>query len=154
MNMTYYLDPTQDNGAALVRRRLTGNIVMLNLLRFRDIAVYSEFPDLAPPSPISGYEAYQRYMDHTLPYLTESGGSILYAGQGGTYFVSPADQGWDMVLLIRQTSLESLFSFAANPDYLEGTGHRTAALLDSRILPLTDIPRVQDSASNMNTRSS
>ena len=138
MNESCYLDPTQENGAALVQRQISGNIVMLNLLRFRDVADYSDFPELAPSTPISGREAYQKYMNHTLPFLTETGGSVIYSGLGGRYFVGPVDQGWDMALLIQQSSLESFFNFAQHPEYLAGIGHRTAALLDSRILPLED----------------
>ena len=111
---------------------------MLNLLRFKSVADYSQYPELAPEVPISGEDAYRKYMAHTLPFLTESGGSILYAGKGGQYFVGPADQGWDMVVLIRQESLESFFNFATHTDYQAGIGHRAAALEDSRILPLED----------------
>jgi len=40
---------------------------MLNLLRFREVADYRATPALAPPAPISGADAFQRYIDHTLP---------------------------------------------------------------------------------------
>jgi hypothetical protein len=36
---------------------------MLNLLRFREWADYSKFPDAAPDGPISDAQAYDRYMD-------------------------------------------------------------------------------------------
>jgi hypothetical protein len=42
------------------------------------------------------------------------------------------------VLLIRQSSLEAFFAFASDPEYLAGVGHRTAALEDSRLLPLVE----------------
>jgi hypothetical protein len=32
-------------------------------------------------------------------------------------------------------------AFAGHPAYLAGLGHRTAALEDSRLLPLTALPR-------------
>jgi hypothetical protein len=56
---------------------------MLNLLRFRDIADYSETPELMPSESISGAEAYQKYIDHTLPFLKESGGDSVFLGKGG-----------------------------------------------------------------------
>ena len=43
-----YIDPTDENGAALFRRQIGGEVVMLNLLRFRSVADYTGFPDLAP----------------------------------------------------------------------------------------------------------
>jgi hypothetical protein len=43
-----YIDPTDENGAALFRRQISGEVVMLNLLRFRPVADYTDFPNLAP----------------------------------------------------------------------------------------------------------
>jgi hypothetical protein len=111
---------------------------MLNLLRFREIADYSGFPDLAPPESISGSAAYDRYVRHTLPFLAASGGSVGFYGTGGHTFVGPPDESWDRVMLIRQANLEAFFAFASDPEYLAGVGHRTAALEDSRLLPLVE----------------
>ena len=73
---TVYLDATQESGRDFVMRRMQGEIVMLNLLRFREVADYAATPELAPSNPISGAEAFQRYIDHTLPYLRETGGDL------------------------------------------------------------------------------
>lgn len=43
-----YLEPTQRAGKIFTQRGLEGGIVMLNLLRFREIADYSANPELAP----------------------------------------------------------------------------------------------------------
>ena len=83
--MTAYLEPTQDSGRAFFLRGIVGNVVMLNLLRLRDIADYSDYPHLAPPRPISGSQAYERYMAHTMPFLTSSGGEVLFYGEGGQW---------------------------------------------------------------------
>jgi hypothetical protein len=40
-------------------------------------------------------------------------------------------------MLIRQSSIDSFMAFADNPDYLAGLGHRRAALVESRLLPMT-----------------
>ena len=53
---------------------------MLNLLRFRDRADYTAFPDLAPEGSITGAQAYALYFDHTLPYLEAVGGSVEFVG--------------------------------------------------------------------------
>jgi hypothetical protein len=42
-------------------------------------------------------------------------------------------------MLVRQTSIEKFIGFANRQDYLNGIGHRTAALEDSRLLPLSAI---------------
>ena len=133
-----YLEPTQESGRAFFSRKISGPVVMLNLLRFRATADYSATPHLAPPTPISGREAYQRYVAHTLPHLTGSGGALTFFGNGGAFLIGPPDERWDAAMLIRQDSVESFFAFASNPAYLAGMGHRTAALEDSRLLPLVE----------------
>ncbi len=40
------------------------------------------------------------------------------------------------VMLISQASVGDFFAFAADAGYLAGIGHRTAALEDSRLLPV------------------
>lgn len=134
--MAAYLEPTPESGRAFVTRAMTSSVVMLNLLRFRAVADYSAHPDLAPEAPISGAEAYDRYMAHTLPYLRDSGGELLFFGEGGTFLIGPTDERWDRVMLVRQSSVSAFMAFAANEAYLSGIGHRTAALEDSRLLPL------------------
>ncbi len=134
-----FIEPTQEAGAALYARNLIGEIVMLNLLRFREIADYSANPELAPENEISGSAAYQKYIEHTLPLLRESGGEIVLLGKGGKFFIGPQDEQWDLVMIIRQKSLSDFISFAGNEEYMAGIGHRTAALLDSRLLPISEI---------------
>lgn len=132
-----YLEPTQESGREFFTRGISGSVVMLNLLRFRDVADYSDSPALAPTVPISGEAAFQLYMEHTLPFLESSGGEVLFYGKGGAFLIGPVDECWDAAMLVRQSSLASFLAFASNPDYLAGMGHRLAALEDSRLLPLT-----------------
>ena len=135
-----YIEPTQEAGRRFVQRGLAGPVVMLNLLKFREIADYSAHPELAPSRPISGAEAFDRYVRHTLPYLRESGGDVPFLGAGGAFLIGPADERWDMAMLVRQASVASFLSFAGNERYLAGLGHRTAAIADSRLLPLSEMP--------------
>jgi hypothetical protein len=67
-----------------------------------------------------------------------SGGELVLLGSGGQYFIGPSDEQWDVVMLVRQHSVESFIAFASNPEYLAGIGHRTAAISDSRLLPIVE----------------
>lgn len=42
-------------------------------------------------------------------------------------------------MLIRQKSVSDFVAFASNQKYLAGIGHRTAAVEDSRLLPLVEV---------------
>src|SRR5215510_12571743 len=133
-----YLEPTQEAGRAFFQRGIAGPVVMLNLLRFRAVADYAANPELAPAAPISGAAAFDRYIAHTLPYLRESGGELLFLGEGGAFLIGPPGERWDCAMLVRQSSVQSFMAFANHAGYLAGLGHRTAALEDSRLLPLVE----------------
>ncbi|MBN8680810.1 MAG: DUF1330 domain-containing protein [Chitinophagales bacterium] len=133
-----YLMPTQEAGRKFVMRQIEGSIIMLNLLRFRDTADYSDSPELMPKEPISGKQAYQLYIEHTLPFLTKSGGEILFMGEAQDFLIGPTTERWDLVLLVKQNSVNSFIAFESDKDYMKGIGHRTAALSDSRLLPIIE----------------
>lgn len=134
--MAYHY-PTQDAGRRFVTSGRAGAILMLNLIRLRTVADYAADPDLAPPAPISGREAYDRYVAHTLPFLSESGGGLEMMAAGGNWLVGPDDERWDIVMLVRQKDMATFLAFEQNEAYLAGIGHRTAAAEDTRLLPLT-----------------
>jgi uncharacterized protein (DUF1330 family) len=117
----------------------TGPVVMLNLLRFRKIADYSQSPELAPAAPISGEAAYMKYLALTEPRMKARGGAVLYLGKSGPFVIGPHDEKWDMVLLAQWPSLKSLAASPSDPAYLAIAGHRTAALEDSRLLPSVQV---------------
>ena len=131
-----YISPTPESIAAFTQRGMAGPIRMLNLLRFRDVADYSDFPDLAPDEPISGAEAYQIYSAHTIPLLTEVGGKAIFMGTGGPLLIGPSEARWDQVLIIEYPDIAAFVTMTQNPQYHAGAGHRTAALADSRLLPI------------------
>lgn len=134
-----YIHPTQEAGHKLFTRGIAGPVVMLNLLRCRDIADYSKHESIAPENSISGREAFDLYISHTKPHLSRSGGEILFLGESCDFFIGPEDEKWDLVMLIRQKSLDAFLGFASNEDYLKGVGHREAAIIDSRLLPIVEM---------------
>lgn len=131
-----YLQPEDANVIRLMQRNVVGPIVMLNLLKLRTTADYSDHPELDPGEPISGRAAYAKYVNHTMPFLHESGGDLLYLGSGDRYLIGPVDEGWDLVMMVEQRSVQAFLDFATNADCMAGLGHRDAAVADSRILPL------------------
>ncbi len=131
-----YLYPTYEAGRDLMLKNIQGAIVNLNLIRLKEIADYSEFPEIAPASKISGYEAFMLYIDLAKPFVEQGGGEILFIGKGDRFLIGPQDEQWDICMLIRQRNVSDFFAFEQNSDYMKITGHRSAAILDSRLLPL------------------
>lgn len=132
-----HLEPTQSAGRRFIERGIEGNVYMLNLLRFRDVADYSATPELAPDTPISGAAAFDHYIQHTLPLLRASGGELIFVGEGGSFLIGPEDERWDLAMIVRQHDVQSFLAFASHNEYLAGIGHRVAAIENARLLPLT-----------------
>jgi uncharacterized protein (DUF1330 family) len=137
--LTQYLNPTDESGKQLFSKGIEGEVVMLNLLRFKDVADYSQSPDLAPEKSITGKAAYQIYIDQTSPFLAKSVGEVMFLGQCDHFFIGPMAEKWDLMMLIKQKSLNSFLAFASDPQYQKVLGHRAAALIDSRLLPMEAI---------------
>ena len=138
--MDKYVDPNLESGKRFYQEfHDRGKIVMLNLLKFRPKADYSNLKHLKPEKEISGEEAYQLYLDNTLPELKKVGSKIIYYGKGKHFLIGPESEKWDAILMVEHQSVMKFMEFAQNKDYLKTAGHRTAALEDSRLLPTTEM---------------
>jgi uncharacterized protein (DUF1330 family) len=103
---------------------------MLNLLRFKDRA-----DGLLESEGISGAEAYARYAAETQHHLERVGGEVLWAGACDRALIGPTDGEWDVAAVVRYPSRSAFLEMVADPDYIQTSQIRTAALADSRLLP-------------------
>ena len=138
-----FLSVSDAAGAAFFGRGIVGPVVMLNLLRFHAEADYAADPGLAGER-CSGRTAFDRYVAHTLPFLRDSGGELLLLADGGPWLIGPPGETWDLAMLVRQASLDSFMAWNSDAAYLAGLGHRTAAVADSRLLPLVALPNERE----------
>ncbi|MEM8524418.1 MAG: DUF1330 domain-containing protein [Bacteroidota bacterium] len=137
MNQSTYVHPSPKAGQQFyLEHHGKGQIVMLNLLKFRAIADYIDAPHLAPKAEISGAAAYQLYAKYTLPLLEKAGSKTLFFGKCSPFMIGPEAEKWDAMLLVQHESAERFIAFAQDEEYLKIAGHRTAALEDSRLLPM------------------
>lgn len=129
------VEPTPAQLAALEKLDADRPVIMLNLVRFREVADYSDRPDLAPEEPISGAKAYQRYSATAQGALNEIGGSVEHFRRCGPIFIGPEGEQWDVMLTVRYPNPTAFRTMLDNPAYVEAAAHRTAALADSRLIP-------------------
>lgn len=108
-------------------------IIMVNLLRFRDRAIY---PD--GQSDCSGRKAYERYSEIALKKLSEIGAQVIFMAGVRGELIAPPDEKWDEVLMVKYPSAQAFLSMLAMKDYLDATVHRSAALEDSRLIATTE----------------
>ena len=134
--MKTYIKANQEAAKRFFTSEASRPVTMLNLLRFRKTADYSKHPELAPDHDISGQEAYQKYIQSALPLLLKVGSRLIYSGNTAEFLIGPSEEKWDLVLLVEHPNRAIFMSFATDEEYLKIEGHRTAALEDSRLLPI------------------
>ena len=109
-------------------------VVMLNLLRFHDQAAYAG-TDQA--EPCSGREAYKRYSQTSLQTIAAVGGRVIFGGKAHEALIGPQEERWHQAFLVQYPSPAAFRAMMAMPQYQACVHHRTAALADSRLIPLS-----------------
>jgi uncharacterized protein (DUF1330 family) len=107
-------------------------VVMVNLLRYRERAVY---PPGTVTDAVTGRQAYERYSQLTIPHLRKVGARPIWRADARGSLFAPEGETWDEVILVRYPSRAAFARMISNPDYQAGSVHRTAALQDSRLIP-------------------
>lgn len=108
-------------------------VVMLNLLKFRGLADYPE-----PRAGVSGREAYLEYGRGAIRCIHAVGGELVWSGEPTGVLIGPDDEQWDEVLLVRYPSLDAFLEMINSPEYKKIVHHRTAAIDDSRLVPMLE----------------
>lgn len=131
------INPSRADLAAFATRMPSDTpILMLNLLRFHEQALY---PAQAGHAPCSGRQAYARYSRTALAKVREVGGEVQLMAEAHMALIAPPGEHWDQLLLVRYPSAAAFLAMLADPDYQAATEHRSAALADSRLVGTTPL---------------
>jgi uncharacterized protein (DUF1330 family) len=123
------IEPTAEQLEQLAGSDHGGPVVMINLLRFKDVADGIDSQD-----GISGAEAYGRYADGVASHLQRVGARVLLAASAQQSVIGPEPGEWDLVLAVQYPSRAAFLQMVSDPDYLAVHAHRAAALADSRLI--------------------
>ena len=97
MDIERVIHPSQAEIDAFAQQSVSSKpIVMLNLLRFRELADYAGAD--VDPGPISGRAAYERYSRAVVKLLWRTGGWLLWAGSVRTNLIAPSYEQWSRSL--------------------------------------------------------
>ncbi|MEM8877647.1 MAG: DUF1330 domain-containing protein [Pseudomonadota bacterium] len=128
------INPTREQFRAIGDLPGKGPILMVNLLRFRDKAVYAAGDPEFGETPVSGEDAYRRYAHDTERLVLSLGGSQNWIGLPMLTVIGPEDEQWHHAFVARYPSAQSFMDMVRNPDYQKAVRHRTAAVSDSRLI--------------------
>lgn len=116
--------PKPEQIQALFTKAPEGPLVMLNLLKFKEKAIYAD----GRQSDISGAEAYGIYGAEMRKLIEADGGRLVFSAPLNVLVIGEGELEWDAVGIAEYASLESFQRITATPKYQEISMHRTAGL--------------------------
>jgi len=129
------IDPTRAQFDAFKALPRDAPIHMLNLIRLRPLADYPpDHPDHGKGT--SGLEAYRAYGRNSSPIFARVGARQVWAGRPEVVVTGPTDERWDLAFIAEYPSAAAFLEMVTDPAYREHVKHRTAAVLDSRLIRL------------------
>jgi len=122
--MKNVLQPTGDQVRAFRDRKTGEPIAMLNLLKFRDKAIYAD----GRPTDLTGEQAYRLYGQAFKDIMDPKGVKVLYSGEVKGLLIGDGDGLWDAVALIQYPSTDVMLAMLRDETYQRAQQHRAAGL--------------------------
>ena len=99
-----------------------GPIYMVNLMKYHDIAQYTE--DAGVDKPISGREADDRYNPASI--LAKIGATIVFVGD--VISNREGDEDWDRIAIVRYATRKSFIDMQSRKDFSDKHVHKAAGM--------------------------
>lgn len=125
--------PTAEGIRALGQDKSPTKIAMLNLLKFREKAVYKD----GRPDNISGREAYMRYGNAMTKIVEREGGRILFTGRIAGLVIGEVEGLWDAAAIMEYPSRAAFQRIVTLQEVAEIGVHREAGL-EGQLLIMTE----------------
>ena len=126
------ITPNAEQFLEYVNSDLDGEVVMVNLLKFKKAAGSGDG---------SGADAYNRYGDAVRKMVEEQGGTILWVGHPRHVFIGdPEANDWDAVALVSYPSRQAFLDMVSTPAYTDAHTHREDGLERTVIIACAPAP--------------
>lgn len=127
------IDPTREQFNQFKALPRDQPVHMLNLVRLRDLARYAEgHPNHG--KGLSGLEAYRAYGRESAEIFKRVGGKQIWAGKPQGVVTGPLDEQWDLAFIAFYPTAGAFLEMVTDPHYRVVVAHRTAGVLDSRLI--------------------
>jgi uncharacterized protein (DUF1330 family) len=124
MKVENEVHPLPDQVKGFLGDEGSGPICMLNLLKFRDRAVYADGRE----TDLRGEQAYQLYASEMKKLVEAAGGRFVWGAQVVGLLLGHVDELWDMVGVVEYPEPATLIAIASSPAFAEIEKHREAGL--------------------------
>ncbi len=119
------IHPDKNGIAEFAREKRTTPIMMLNFLRYRELAVY---PIGTAGDKVSGRVAYGRYGAAVTPLLERVGARVLWAVPCEQVVIGDPEERCDDVVAVWYPNRGAFFKLIESAEYQAASVHRDAAL--------------------------
>jgi uncharacterized protein (DUF1330 family) len=134
------ITPNEDQFLELASSDQDGEVVMLNLLRYKARASGGEG---------SGEEAYRQYGSEAVKMVEARGGKVLWMGSPDQVLIGDRDANqWDAVALVSYPNRKAFIDMVSQPEYLKSHEHRESGLADTVLIAMTPSPLATLSAAD------
>lgn len=114
------ITPNKDQFIAFATAERNGEVVMLNLLKFKQKADSGDG---------TGLDAYNRYGAVVSKMVEERGGRMVWLGKAEQVLIGDVDADeWDAVALVAYPNRQAFIDMATSPAYTETHKHREDGL--------------------------
>ena len=137
MNVENHVYPTQERVMTLMGDTSGAPIVMLNLLKFKDKAVYED----GRATTLTGREAYQIYGAAMQNIIEQGGGKVLFGGDIASLVIGDVEDLWDTCVLVEYPSAAAFAAIVTSPQVAEIGVHRAAGLEGQLLIRATQMAR-------------
>lgn len=124
MGKESFLEINREQFKAFVQLPMNTPVVMLNLLKFKD---------MVPETGLSGAASYKEYMKQAAPFFARADAEVLFLGKPQTMLIGPENEElWDTVLLVKYKTISGFLEMVQAEGYPSHL--RAQSLDDSRLI--------------------
>lgn len=116
--------PTRAQQLAALERDDGQPIYMVNLLKFRDRAVYADGRE----TDLTGQQAYALYGQAMRRLVADNGGTLIFSARVRGLLIGEVEGNWDAVGVMMYPSFQAMAAITSSPDYAAIHVHRDAGL--------------------------
>ncbi|MDG1207411.1 MAG: DUF1330 domain-containing protein [Pseudomonadales bacterium] len=127
-----YVDADLNKLAAMAGNAQDEAVVMLNLLKYRDVAEPGYGVD-----GLTGEQAYRIYGEKFAGLNARFGGEPIWMGKALNTIIGSED--WDIAILVAYPTRKQFVEMFKDPDYSRIAPIRGAALQDSRLVEMSQL---------------
>ena len=124
MEVVNKVTPSQEQIEGFMAPGHNGPIYMLNLLKFKEKAEYSDGRD----TDLTGADAYAIYSAEVVEHLATVGGDLMFSAAVERLMLGEVEDLWDAAAIATYPSRKAMLEMMSSPAYQASAVHRTAGL--------------------------